>query len=1075
MSGRGDEDVADAYDSVRSVDTGSVVRSAVGDARIALGSVSGDVTLLSADAEESRRIRIGERPRGLAVDPLLYVGVNSRLQAYTLDGDPAWDATIAGAEALCSLPGDSIVLAATAAGEFVGLDAHDGSIRFRTDRKHAEVSDRIHLAGRDGRFLAGASWYLTVFDTGGRLRTEVDLDGAITAVGALDGLAVVALRGGRLAGVELATGEIQWTREREIDWLAPRGTGDLYASAGDRLLSLDAAGEVTVVNTFDAGESRREAGRRSGSRGRRMLVTTDGSLACRIDDTEAEVFRPTGSLPTVDLTVRDSTVGVGEAVTVDIESRGSSVRGDVRIESDDATFQPGSRAVRLDAEDETSVTFTLSDAAAGTATATVAFLEGGAPSAAQSPETRAAESLTVRGGQSPLAVETDCQAIENGTAVLEVTVRTEDGSELPRLTISPGEDVVPNPGQSSLTRTTSVPLDTDTIEIVPADAREPVSRAVTLPSEPLSLSIAAQAGFVDVRLSNEASVPITDWLSVSGDGLPDEFDRSVSLAPGAELTVAIPSLVDGRTEVRAETAVTAATTVVAVDRAALDDMNGAQADASQSATGPTADSAGGGERPDSTTDSSAEARDSATGRISDRSDHSSPASAASSASATESPSDAGSDRTAPATPTETGDGDPDTVAAETRDDFTAENRLTTPDPIDLSREFDADAVPQGHAVEETVTIDNVTTEQRSVTISSGGGTETIDVTVPAEQETRVLRYHAAWGTTPVPIPGITARTDEYETSLPETSVDVEPSPLVVRPVLSERATETDVHVAVRNDRDRSCSVVEIGSRGFSQSATFDDFEVPPDSIGYGTTTYEGAPAEDPSLTFVGIEGRKRPIRTLAPVRERAPVPVSVAVEAIDVLGERDTNVVLRVDNDGDVPLDVRVEANGDVPDEYLYSASTLAAIGPGESATHRIECTTDAEAIELPVEVVASLADDSTAGDNATGGEATAGDDGTGGEATAGDDGTGGKATAGDDGTGGKATAGDDGTGGKATAGDDGTDSDESAAESMTATLVVTGDRSADAAAWSVDAGDDPEATIEPTEPGTLSTPFERS
>ncbi|MFC6873280.1 PQQ-binding-like beta-propeller repeat protein [Halobellus marinus] len=1042
MSGRGDEDVADAYEPVRSVDTGSVVRSAVGDARIALGSVSGDVTLLTADAEESRQIRIGERPRGLAVDPLLYVGVSSRLQAYTLDGDPAWDATIAGVEALCSLPGDSIVLAATAAGEFVGLDAHDGSIRFRTDRKHAEVSDRIHLAGRDGRFLASASWYLTVFDTGGRLRTEVDLDGAITAVGALDGLAVVALRGGRLAGVELATGEIQWTREQETDWLAPRGTGVLYASAGDRLLSLDATGEVTVVNTFDAGESRREAVRRSGSRERRIFVTTEGSLACRIDDTEAEVFRPTGSLPTVGLTVRDSTVRVGEAVTVDIESRGSSVRGDVRIESDDATFQPESRAVRLDAGDETSVTFTLSDAAAGTATATVAFLEGGAPSAAQSHETRAAEPLTVRGGQSPLAVETDWHAIENGAAVFDVTVGTEDGSELPRLTISSGEDVVPNPGQSSLARTVSIPLDTDTIEIVPADAREPVSRAVTLPSEPLSLSVSAQEGFVDVRLSNEASVRIVDSLRVTGDDLPDGFERSVSLAPGAELTVAIPSLVDGRTEVRAETAVTAATTVVAVDRAALGERSRAQADASQSATGSTADSAGGEKQPDSTTDRSAEARHSATEQISDRSDPSSPASSASSASATESSADAESDRTAPATPTETADADRDTVAAETRDDLTAENRLTAPDPIDLSREFDADAVPQGHAVEETVTIDNVTTEQRSVTISSGGGTETIDVTVPAEQETQVLRYHAAWGSTPVPIPGITARTDEYETSLPETAVDVEPSSLVVRPVLSERATETDVCVAVRNDRDRACSVVEIGSRGFSRSATFDDFEVSPDAVGYGATTYEGTPAEDPSLTFVGVEGRNRPIRTLAPVRERASIPVSVAVEAIDVLGDRDTNVVLRVDNDSDVPLDVRVEAKGDVPDEYLYSASTLAGIPPGESATHRIECTTDAEAIELPVEVVASLADDPTAGDNATGGEATPGDNATDSEATA---------------------------------GDDRTDSDESAAESMTATLVVTGDRSADAAAWSVDAGDDPEATIEPTEPGTLSTPFERS
>ena len=39
------------------------------------------------------------------------------------------------------------------------------------------------------------------------------------------------------------------------------------------------------------------------------------------------------------------------------------------------------------------------------------------------------------------------------------------------------------------------------------------------------------------------------------------------------------------------------------------------------------------------------------------------------------------------------------------------------------REFDAETVPQGHAIEETVTVENRSAERRSVTLSSGDGSE----------------------------------------------------------------------------------------------------------------------------------------------------------------------------------------------------------------------------------------------------------------------------------------------------------------------------------------------------------------
>ena len=223
-----------------------------------------------------------------------------------------------------------------------------------------------------------------------------------------------------------------------------------------------------------------------------------------------------------------------------------------------------------------------------------------------------------------------------------------------------------------------------------------------------------------------------------------------------------------------------------------------------------------------------------------------------------------------------------------------------------------------------------------------------DATAPAS------RYHAGWDADSIELPAVTARTDEAAASVPAVSVPVEPAPVVVRATLSVQSTSTDVRLDVRNNLDTTCSVLEAGSKGFPSTVGFEGFEVVPGATDRREASTQGTPAERPALTFVRIDRRQRPLQTIAAVHERTTPPVSVTVDSIEVVGDRDTNVVVRVRNDGGSPLDVRVEATGDAPDEYLYTAEDLDGLDPGAEAVHQVECTVDDDRIELPIRVEAA-------------------------------------------------------------------------------------------------------------------------
>jgi hypothetical protein len=925
------------YVPVRSVDTGAIALIAAGDDRLALGSVSGGISVLAPDAADDAQFGVEGRPRGLAIGSLVYVAVDDRVCGYGFDGARRWETPLDGVTALCWVPGCSRVVAATDAGAFVLLDAADGSERGRIDRTHADVSEAVLLAGRDDEFLAGESWYLTGFGADGDRRGEAMLDGTITGVGLLDGAAVASLHGDRVVGVDAADGTTRWSRDLGVEWLAPRGADGLYAATDRGIVRITGDGDVTDVGVVAGADAQ-------------VAISADGRLACRIDGRTAEVLRPRASLAGVDLELTPASLRAGEELSVTVESRGGAASGTVRVSADGASFSPGSRRVSVAAGERAEIGFALAEPTASRVAVTAVF----DPAAPDGEPTAADATLSVPASTPTPEVDARVLEVTGNTATVEVTVRTPDGSELPGFAVSPGDaDVAPDPGRSSASRTLAVPLGTDRVTVTTDDGAS-VDAAVSVPATPLSASVEGRDGFVDVTLENDAGVRVDGDVRVTGDPLPTPVERPVSLAPGARLTLAIPAARTGAGEVSVDAGAVDTTTAVSLDRAALPPTDGTatrgRPRGDRTATDwPTDPDAGVGA-------SGTAPRDAPATPPSDRE----PAAPDPDPPRRPAGSDAG-DRPADA-PTDpddrppadgsvgstTADGSPPEPAGRPAPSGTdADAPVTGGDPIGLARSLESETANEGHAVEETLTVENRSSEPQSVTLRSDEAEATVELRPGAEAT--ASRYHAGWDADSIEVPAVTARADGSEATAPSASIPIDPAPVVVRPALSVRATTTDVRLDVFNDLDTTCSVLEVGSKGFSNSVTFEGFDVAPGAEARRETSYRGTPAERPALTFVRIDRRRRPLPTLAAVNDSAAPPVSVAVDSVDTLGDRDTNVVLRVRNEGAAPLDVDVEATGTAPDEYLYSPERFAGLGPGESTTHRVECVADGDRIELPV------------------------------------------------------------------------------------------------------------------------------
>ena len=1055
-----DDDRPVEYTTVQSIDTGSIARIAVTDSRIALASVSGGITVLTPETDDIAQFSLEERPRGLAVGPLVYVALDDCVLGYDTDGSKRWESPVDGVSALCRVSDPSGVVAATDAGEFVILDASDGTERHRVDRTHADVSETVVLAGRDDEFLAGESWYLTGFGADGDRRGEAMLDGTATGLGLLDGVSVVSLHGDRIVGVDAADGTTRWTRDLSVEWLAPCGSDGLYAASDRGIVCITPDGEVT-----DAGVDAADASQ--------VAITTDGSLACRIDGRTAEVLRPRAAVSGVDVEITPASLRVGEELTVTIANPGAPTAGTVRVSGEEASVRPDSQSVSLDADDQATLRFTLADAAGSQATIRAAFEPGDGEG-----DDQAVTQTTVTVPESTLAptVDAECLDVADGTGSVELAVETPDGSDLPAVSVTPGDTTIdPEPGRSVAARTLSVPLGTDRLTIT-TDNADPIDVEVSVPATPLSAAIQGRDdGFVDVTVANDAAVSVDDEVRVTGDPLAAPIERSVSLDPSDRLIIAVPTTHSGSGEIRVDAAVISTAATVTLPRAAFPAPDTTEATGRNAQTrepqagtssppdarpadtsasprgGDTAASAGTDETPDRTPqgresarsdptvgrdgtttptettagpestndrpergDARSDARsertdvgsDARSERVDDRTDHldtedalSASDSKGTGAAEPSPPGDSDVD------PGSSGPGDPnahtDPSPGQPADSPRGSDAGASPvsrESIDLSRRLESETVHEGHAIEETLTIENPADESQSVTIEANDEQETLEV--PPDATATVSRYHAGWDTESIELPAVTARTDAAEANAPAASIPIESAPVVVRPALSVQSTSTDIRLDVRNNLDTTCSVLEIGSKGFPTTVGFEEFDVAPGATGHREASTDGTPAERPALTFVRIDRRQRPLQTVAAVDERTTPPITVTVDSVETVGDRDTNVVVQVRNDGGSPLDVHIEATGDAPDEYLYTAEDIDALDPGADATHQIECTVDDDRIELPIELTVAPTDDD---------------------------------------------------------------------DSRATTVVVSGDRTAETSAWQVDAeGDDA-----PDLPTTLSTPLD--
>ena len=1001
-----DNDRPVAYTAVQSVDSGSIARIAVADSRIALASVSGGITVLTPDTDDIAQFSVEERPRGLAVGPLVYVALDDCVLGYDTDGSKRWESPIDGVSALCRISDPSGVVAATDAGEFVILDASDGTERHRIDRTHADVSETVVLAGRDTEFLAGESWYLTGFGADGDRRGEAMLDGTITGLGLLDGVSVVSLHGDRIVGVDAADGTTRWTRDLGVEWLAPQGSDGLYAASDRGIVCITPGGEVT-----DAGVDAPDAAQ--------VAITTDGSLACRIDGRTAEVLRPRAAVSGVDVEITPASLRVGEELTVTVANPGGPTTGTVHVSGEEASVRPDSRSVSLDADDQVTLRFTLADAVGSQVTIRAAF----EPADGQGDDRSVTQTtVTVPESTSAPAVDAECLHVTDGTGSVELAVETPDGSDLPAVSVAPGDTTIdPESGRSVAARTLSVPLGTDQLTITTDDA-DPIDVELSVPPAPLSAAIQGRDdGFVDVTIANDATVSVDDEVRVTGDLLAAPVERSVSLDPGDRLTLAVPTAHSGSGEIRVDAAVISTVATVTLPRAAFPAAE--TMEATDRNARPREHQAGPPSSPDARpadTNASPRGGDTAASARTDETPDRTPQRRESARSDTRTDSTAGRDGTTAPTGTaaepestndrpERGDARSDArsesaddraVHPDTEDTLSASdsestgaaepsspgdsslgpvssgsggpNAHTDPSPgqpadtprdadagapvsresIDLSRRLESESAHEGHAIEETLTIENPAAESQSVTIEADD--ERVTLEVPPDATATVSRYHAGWDTDSIELPAVTARTDAAEASAPAASIPIESAPVVVRPALSVQSTSTDIRLDVRNNLDTTCSVLEIGSKGFPSTVGFEAFDVAPDATGRREASTDGTPAERPALTFVRIDRRQRPLQTVAAVDERTTPPITVTVDAVETVGDRDTNVVVRVRNDGGSPLDVHIEATGDAPDEYLYTAEDIDALDPGADAVHQIECTVDDDRIELPIELTAT-------------------------------------------------------------------------------------------------------------------------
>lgn len=962
----------------RTLEADAVTATSSGKHRVAIALE--DETVVVVDTEGQTSLAVDGTITDLAVGEQLYLADSHGVSALDLDGRVQWSTDFADPSAVAYLPGPATVFVSTEE-EYVGLDAVGGSETFRVNRPHADVAATHELAAGTSAAVIGAWLFLTAITGNGEIRSEVQMDGAIQAIGVLEGLAVTLMKDGRLVTVDIQSGETHWERDAQVDWLASGGNDELLI-ASDRTFSLLAPdGQQRSAGTLSSGTP---------------AVATSGDPLCIADGSEIGVFRPAESITPVSGALRSEQAIPDEPLQVNLQNGlQESLEATLKLESTELNLESSSVTVELGPGKSSTVEFPVSDGMGSTATIRVLcteirlierdpdtkIVEGPLPADEAIEVTRDSIPISDRetSDRSTLNTELDVEAIDGGALVLRLSIHNRSREEVRELTCFPVDEGIERvPANETVTRSLTVPLDTDEIRVSGPDASgAAVVPAVPSPQFEVSIESGTE-GFVDIRLRNRADFELRDEVTVRGESLPGSVTRSLVLDARETTRLLLPATSTSETgTVEVETSTGVESGTVSVSEPAIDlhrddrppsdhpdpetaapDSPTAAAEGNQENDKEGAELDGKGtladERPSSRSDETS--TESSPG--SPAPPDGQPASDRYSDDADVSPFSADEDdqdssrQTLPAVPTE------EERSEEKPTD--SESVETTEYEIDgvvgIERSLAATELQEGIALREDLT---VTTRRSSPAILRfESGEQQTEVQIPDEESVVLRRFHAAYGDTGtiVELPAVTATGEVGHVSLPSESVPLVSSEFRPRVSFIDRDTKTTVLVEVHNDLPDPVNVMGISALGLV-GFSFEEFVVKTGERDERELSISEPLPETPCLATLQVDvgGIRTEFKTVASMPSLRARWLNVTVADVNELDDGEFNLTLAVHNQGTTTLSVEMQARGDAPDEYLYSGTVIDEVPPGKEISHRIECTIDDPAVEVPVDLEVSV------------------------------------------------------------------------------------------------------------------------
>ena len=512
---------------VSSFEHGAVTAAAAGTSGVVLADDDGSVRYVDDDGQF--RLQRGVGVTSVAAGDNVYTLADGTVTAFTTGGSQRWESSTLDAVGVVADPSSDGVVVRTADAELVWLRGDTGTERRRRPLPHADAPGDPNVVAADGCVaVAKFTSFTRIVD--GDPAPPVQVDGAVEALGIVDGRVVVALPDGSLVGYD--DGERRWTADVGARWLASVGTERLLCDTGDGVSAVGPDGDRVRVSGVEAGG--------------RLVAATDGSVVCRVANGTASVFQPSGDAET-ELSLAAPVTSVDDTVSeipLTVQNVGDTpVDTTVEVDGDGVTFAGGRVPLSLAPGGSLERVFELRRLGVGEATVTLRDGETTVDTTTLE-VTEPADTATVTG-----------EPVSLRDGVVTVAVDVENGSGSPVDGGSVGGtrfDRVP-PGTTTTVEVTVDPP----VETVPVtlDGFGERSVAVDVPTEPLTLAVeAVDDGYVAVTVENHVGCPATDELSVEGVPAPDgQLSRELDLPPNGTLVWQLPSVAAGRRSVEART------------------------------------------------------------------------------------------------------------------------------------------------------------------------------------------------------------------------------------------------------------------------------------------------------------------------------------------------------------------------------------------------------------------------------------------------------------------------------------------------------------------------------------------